>query len=205
MPAPSETSIANAALVLLGERRINSLEDNTKGARILRDRYDEVRDDVLRAHTWNFATKRAALAVNAVAPAWGFANAFDVPADFLRLIEIENRDSYPHQVEGRQIVTDHEGPLNILYTFKATVVIHFDPMFRQAFAAALAADVCEAFTGSNTKVEQCFALMDKKIKEARVPDGQEQSPQHVEASEYLDSREEQGFTRRIPTGGGSPL
>ena len=205
MAAPTETSIANAALTLLGERRISSLDDNTKAAKTLKDRYDEVRDDVLRAHPWNFATTRAALAKNATAPTWGFANAYDVPTDFLRLIEIDNPANHTYQVEGRQIVTDMGAPLNIIYTRQATVVVHYDPMFRQAFAAALAADVAEVFTGTTSKVEQLLGIMQEKIRTARVPDGQEPSPSEMIASEWLDAREPQGFARRIPTGPGTPL
>ena len=205
MPAPSETSIANAALVLLGERRISSIDENTKPAKTLKERYAEVRDDTLRAHPWNFATKRIGLAADAVAPVWGFDSAFTLPVDCLRLLEVENRQDIAYQVEGRKILTDHGAPLNIVYTRQVTVVIEMDVMFRQALAAALAADVAEAFTGSSTKVDQLLSIMTEKIRLARVPDGQEHPPREIEASEWLDAREETGFVRGVPTGPGTLL
>ncbi len=202
---PSETSIANAALTLLGERRVNSLDESSKTAKILKERFDEVRDEVLRGHPWNFATKRASLAANATSPEWGFDNAFDLPTDCLRVLELENPAKYPYRIEGRQIVTDLGTPLNLEYTSQITDPTMMDVMFRQAFAAALAADVAEAITGTTTKVEELIAIRNAKMKASKTPDGQEHSPRQIEASEWLDSREEVGFRRRIPSGEGTPL
>jgi hypothetical protein len=203
--SPSETSIANAALTLLGERRINSLDESSKTAKMLKERFDEVRDEVLRAYPWNFATKRAALAADAVAPSWGFDRAFTLPADCLRLLELENPARYEYRIEGRKIITDLGTPLNIEYTAQITDPVQMDVMFRQAFAAALAADVAEAMTGTSTKVQELHAIRDAKMKASKTPDGQEHSPRRIEASEWLDAREEIGFTRRVPTGEGTPL
>lgn len=203
--AVSETSIANSALVLLGQKRINSLEESSKTAILLKDRFDDVRDEVLRMHPWNFATKRASLAKSAVAPTWGFANSFELPADCLRLLEVENPAGYPYRVEGREIVTDLGAPLQIIYTAQITDPVEMDVLFRQAFAAALAADIAEAVTGTSTKVEEMIAIRDAKMRASKTPDGQENSPREIEASEWLDAREEVGFTRRVPTGEGTPL
>ncbi len=206
MPAPSETSIANGALVLLGERRINSLDDpNSKTAKILKDRFDEVRDDLLRVHPWNFATKRAGLPVDTTAPVWGFDHAYTLPVDCLRLLEVSNPGLMPYRIEGRKIVTDMDAPLNIEYTSRVTDATVMDVMFRQAFSASLAADVAEAITGTSSKVEQLNSIMREKIRLARVPDGQEPSPRQIESSVHLDAREMGGSVRTIPSGGGTPL
>jgi len=202
---PSETSIANAALVLLGERTINSLEESSKTARLLKERFDEVRDEELRRHPWNFATKRASLAADATAPLWGFDNAFTMPVDCLRVLELDNPARYPYRIEGRKIITDIGAPLNVEYTSQVTDPMQMDVMFRQSFAAALAADVAEAVTGSTTKVAAMIDIRDKKWKASRTPDGQEHSPRRIEASEWLDSREEAGYLNRVPTGEGTPL
>ena len=205
MATPSETSIANAALTLLGERRINSLDESSKSAKILKERFDEVRDEVLRSYPWNFATVRAQIAADAVAPSWGFDYAYTLPSDCLRLLEIENLSKYPYRIEGRKIITDHGSPLNVEYTSRVTDPQQMDVMFRQAFAAALGADVAEAITGTTAKVEELHAIRDAKMKASKTPDGQEHSPRQIQASEWLDSREEVGFVRRTPTGSGTPL
>lgn len=201
MPAPSETSIANAALTLLGERRVNSLDDASKTAKLLKDRFDDVRDDLLRAHSWNFATKRASLAVSATTPAFGYDNAYDLPSDYLRLISVSNTALLPYEVEGRQILTDLEAPLEIVYTRRVEDPVQMDPMFRQALAAALAVELAESITGTSTKVRELQILLRERTRMARVPDGQEPWPSEIEASEWLDSREETGLQRNPPSGG----
>jgi hypothetical protein len=206
MPAPSETSIANGALVLLGERRINSLDDpNSKTAKILKDRFDEVRDELLRQHPWNFATKRVALPANVTAPIWGFDHAYSLPEDCLRVLELSNPGLSPYRIEGRTIVTDIDAPINLEYTSRVTDATQMDVMFRQVLSAALAADVAEAITGTTTKVDQLEGIKRARLRSARTPDGQEPSPRRIESSEWLDAREISGPTRTVPSGGGTPL
>jgi hypothetical protein len=205
MPSPSETSIANAALTLLGERRINDLDENSKTANVLKERFDEVRDALLRRHPWSFATVRDELAANTTDPTWGYDFAYSLPADLLRLLEVENPGAWPYRVEGSKIVTDIAAPLRIVYTRCVTVVNEMDVLFRQALAADLASDVAEAITGDNNKIDQLAAIVNAKIREARNTNGQEGSPRMIESSEWLDSREETGPQRNIPSGPGVPL
>jgi len=205
MSTPSETSIANAALALLGERRINSLDESTKTARLMKETFDEVRDEVLRSYKWNFATKRATIAADAVAPAWGFDYAYTLPTDYLGGLEIDNPGKYPYRNEGGKVITDIGSPLNIEYTSKVTDPLQMDVMFRQSLAAALAAKLAEAITGTNTKVKELEFIRDSKMKASKTTDGQEHSPRRIESSGWLDSREEQGAVRRVPTGSGTPL
>lgn len=202
---PSETSIANAALILLGERRIDSLEDESKTAKLLKERFSEVRDDTLRAYPWSFATKRIELQPTVTAPVWKYDFAYALPGDCLRVIQIYNPTDDEYRIEGRQIVTNIAGPLQLEYTSRETDPSQMDVLFRNAFAAALALDVAEAITGTSSKVEQLRAAFKEKVRAARTPDSQEPSVRVIEASDWLDSRSEQGYQRRIPTGNGYPL
>ena len=201
----SETTIANAALTLLGERRINDLDENSKTANVLKERFDEVRDALLRRHPWNFATTRVKIAQDTAAPTWGFDNSYTLPSDLLRLLEVENPNHWPYRVEGRNIVTDLESPLQIAYTKQVTDTNDMDVLFRQALAAELAAEVAEAITGDDGKVRDMQAIVFGKIREARNTDGQEPSPRAIESSEWLDAREESGPQRGVPSGVGTPL
>lgn len=211
---PSETSIANAALVLLGERRINSLDEKTKTAKILSEKFADTRDELLRNHSWNFATRRASLAADSEAPVWGYANQFTLPDQCLRVLEVGNntattgyrrgeRQSYT--IEGRKVVTDIGAPLLIEYAIRVTDPIEMDVMFRQVLAAALARDCAEAITGSSEKYQEMSKLYVDKLRVAKGTDGQEPSPRRIEASEFLHSREESWLGRDIPTGTGTPL
>ncbi len=173
---PSETSIANGALVILGERRINDLDENTKSANLIQTRFDDVRDALLRSMTWLFATKRAQLAASPVSPAWGYTNSFPLPFDCLRVLEVDDRWGFGWRVESNAIVTNVEAPLSVTYVARIEDPIKMDSSFRHLFSAALALELAEAITGDSNKLEiaaQRFAVL---LKEARVTNGQDESP-----------------------------
>ncbi len=58
----SDTSITNRALRLLKANRITSLTDGSNNANAAKDVFVEVREELLRAHNWNFGRKWAELA-----------------------------------------------------------------------------------------------------------------------------------------------
>src|SRR3546814_8035552 len=45
-------------------------------------------DLVIRSHPWNCATKRVVLSPDAAAPAFGYANRFQMPGDWLRTLAV---------------------------------------------------------------------------------------------------------------------
>jgi hypothetical protein len=47
-----------------------------------------VRKAELRKRHWSFAIKRAALPALADAPTWGFGYAYQLPTDYLRLMQV---------------------------------------------------------------------------------------------------------------------
>lgn len=89
----SETSIVNEAMRLLKAQRIVSLSDGSNNANTANDVYVEVRDDLLRSHNWNFATKRQKLALSSTAPVFEFDNAFPLPSDWMRTVSVHDNDA----------------------------------------------------------------------------------------------------------------
>ena len=68
----SETEIANAALDKLGEPPLTSFDDESRGARLAKRTYADLRDALLREYPWNFAMHRAELAADEDGPEWGY-------------------------------------------------------------------------------------------------------------------------------------
>lgn len=150
----SKTEIFNLALQLLGANRIGIDTEPSVGGRACRDCYDILRDGELRKHPWTFAVKRAELAEESAAPDWGRAHAYQLPPDYLRLVE-----DYPECatldkdwiVEGRFIMSDDVSPLRVRYIARITDTSYYDACFVQAVAAKMAEWMCERLTQSNTK------------------------------------------------------
>lgn len=161
----SQVEIANRALTKLGAARIISFGDDNKQARSVNSMFNVVRDAELRAHLWSFTIKRDALAALSSTPSWGFEFEYQLPADCLRIIEINdiypgpNMDDYRNKstqayvIEGRKILTNDAAPLKIRYSSRVEDTSQWDATFVEAFACRLAAEMCEDLTQSNTKKE----------------------------------------------------
>jgi len=198
----SIVDIANYALNTLGATNITTLDENSKAARIINQRYGSVRDTVFRAHPWNCLLRRAELAKESTAPEFGYANQYALPTDpfCLRVLEFSNGTlSYPQDnmtsnsggpvfvIEGRKLLTD-EGIAKIKYVGRVTDPQQYEANLTETLAAKLAMEVAYALTGSNSIVQLTAGLYDQKLKEARFVDGTEGAPQRIEASEFIEAR-----------------
>lgn len=160
----SRVDICNLALLKLGSgAKITSLTDNTVPARALNNGYDLIRQAELRANYWAFALTRASLPANATPPTWGFKAQYPLPADYLRIVQVNQfylvpslldyntADASAFAIESGQILCDYSAPLNIRYVRNVTDEGTFDALFTVSFAARLAYETCEQITNSNTK------------------------------------------------------
>lgn len=184
----SKTEVANRALSKLGEERVSNIETtNTKAARTINTMYDIVRDAVMQSAPWNFAIKRASLAEDATAPAWGYDNRFSVPSDMLSLLSIYNDPDY--QIEAGYILTDEGAPLKIRYIYRAESEGTWSPMFIEAFAARLAYESCEAITESNTKKDGLLRDYNLALQAAYAADAIENPADSLPEDEWLEARD----------------
>lgn len=166
----SETSICNRALQRLGAKRIVSLTEGSVNSKACLAAYAARRDALLRKHRWNFAIDRATLAADAVAPAWGRANAFELPPTSLMPIP-----PYPEQnlndrdwvVEGKKILTNEQAPLYVRFIKQVTDPNEMDPIFREVLSADLAVELCEELTQSNTKKDRLEEDLKRELADAR--------------------------------------
>ncbi len=166
----SAITVINGALRKLGVSRIDSLSDSNEAARVANDTYASLRDAVLTDAPWDFATTRQELSANATAPIFGFDNAFDLPSAPFCLLprEIVNLISYQWRVEGRQIITSHEAPLQLIYTARITNADEFSPQFVEALSARLAAEWAEPLIKSAPVAETLIKFYNLKISAAKA-------------------------------------
>lgn len=161
----SNVEIANRALTKIGAKRIISLDDNTKEGREVKSMFVIVRDAELRAHNWRFSIKRASVAAQADAPAFGFQRQFRPPADCLKLLDVGDyypaadvtdyvgADTSEYAIENGFILTDYAAPLKLRYVARIEDPTLFDSLFVEAFACRLAMELAEPITQSTTKRE----------------------------------------------------
>lgn len=189
----SNVSIVNFALDRLGASPITDFGDGTPEANLATRHFAEIRDQLLREHVWNFALRRKSLAASAVAPLWGYARQFTIPADFLRLVEVQDGDVYDvkvesHATDGRVFVTDLPAPLMIAYIAQIEDANAMDPSFRRALSLRVALEWATKLTGTTAIVEQVAKEYDMAVREARTADGQEDTPSEFRVDTWIRAR-----------------
>jgi len=177
----SEVDIINSALNMIGGANIIARTEDSKPARITNQRYDYIRDAVLRAHPWNCAISRVEIAADADSPAFGFTNQFTLPTDpyCLRVLRLEYLD-VDFRVEGRKIHCD-EDTVKVIYIARVTDPNEYDQLLIEAIAARLAADCSYALVQSSTLTGTMYQLYESKLSEARFIDATEGTPGALES------------------------
>jgi len=179
----AQTRVANHALQKLGANLITSMDEDTREARTVKACYSILRDRELRAHSWNFSVKRAVLAPSATVPVFGFAKAFPLPADCLRVLppardvdwSVENIDGVSH------ILTNEGAVLNLRYVARITDEVAFDELFVDMLACKIAWHCCETITQSNQKKADVMEeYKDARAEARRINAFEQASPQEPE-------------------------
>jgi hypothetical protein len=198
----SETALVNSALVKLGEERITSLSsDTSRRAVIANQQYPIQRDFLLRKYRWNFAIGRQALAQLADAPAFGFTYQYTLPDDCIAFIGIydanQSRANYTatqiiHKIEAGEdatVLVCDESDVNAVYVRRVTNTRLFDSHFGEALAWLLAADLASYLSAGPENFRRCMARYKDVIKEAKTAQAFESTPEIIEGSEWVDSRD----------------
>lgn len=177
MSMATGVSICSNALLMLGAQTINDFNEPLDRAKLAANLYPTIRDDLLRTHPWNCTIKRALLAPDATPPAFGYANQFELPADFLRVLEVGQAGmQIDYLVEGRSILADATS-LQLRYVYLNEVENTWDASLVGLLTLAMACAMAYPITQSSAlqaAFEQKLAMA-KKV--ARAVDGQEDPPQ----------------------------
>ena len=182
----SSVSIANRALQHLGSKSIVSLTEDSKSARELNRAFADVRDREIEAHPWNFAKRRVKLPALSDAPVFGYTTAYQVPADCIK--PLRTIDSPEWSFEGGKILTDQKLELDLLYLAKVTDANLMNALFREVFALALAVDLAETFTQSQSKKEWLERLYTKEIRKAKRENAISNPAKKLPQTEWLTER-----------------
>ena len=196
---PSVVDICNEAMDLLGAATITALTENSKEARLCNRRFETVRDAVLRSHPWNTAIRRASLARDTDAPAFGFTYQYTLPTDpyCLRVLSFWNSNvdseiaAYDSQVmfkiEGRKVLSN-EGTCKITYLARVTDTEQYDSLLSSTIAHKLAAETAYAITGSTSVSQAMQQLYEVRLREARSIDAMEGVPDKLIADDFINIR-----------------
>ena len=194
----SKVALCNQACTKIGAARIISMDDASKQAKALNAIFDVKRDAELSAHPWTFATGRASLPASATAPDYGWSAAYPLPSDFLTLVEVgENYVMYQdprsfdieNTVDGLAILCNEASPLRIRYVKRIEVPGLFHPLFVEALACRLAAEIAEDVTQSTSKRELAWKEYGEAIRLAKRTNAIQRPPQPIPDAGWWLARE----------------
>ena len=180
----NKVSVANLALSNLGEAPIQNLTDNNARARIASSRIDDVIRSVLRMHDWNSAMKRIEL-TKSNDPLFGWNSTFELPADYLKVIEVWPVSRY--RVQGKEILSN-EASLNLLYIYEPTDINSLDVLLAESIALKLAVEMSETLTGKDGLKERMMQKYLMALQEARSANSKDKTPEHREESTFWNAR-----------------
>jgi hypothetical protein len=178
--------ICNSALVKIGGATITSLADATKEAQICNLQFGKLRDQVLEAYPWKFARSRASLALLVTPPAFGYANAFQLPADCLNPLKIEDND-IEYKIEGRKLLTDDRA-VNLEYTSQVVDPSLYTPGFAESLACRLAAELAYAISNNATLAQTMMAAYKATLSESRSINAKQGTSDPLSVGTWVNSR-----------------
>lgn len=174
----STISICNQALSKVGADRIVSLQDETAQAKLLNAIFDVKRDAELAARPWTFAIKREMIPASSTPPAFEWRYAYPLPSDYLALVQVGDSFTFydnssgefggqkTFEPEGGAILTNEASPLKIRYIQRITNSGLFPPLFVEALACRLAAEICEKLTQNLSKRDAAWKERQQALREA---------------------------------------
>lgn len=182
-------ALCSRALLKIGATAIASFDEGTAEAEVAANLYPPLRDALLSAHPWSFATGQASLPRLAAEPVADFANAFQLPSDFLRVLSAgtsgRGRGILYRIVENR-LHTDMDEVV-LTYVFRPDERT-FPPFFDQALIAALAAEFCLPLTESTSRAEYLAKIAEEQFRRAKTIDGQQAVPRAIEDFPLVEVR-----------------
>jgi len=195
----SEVAIANLALGWLGSNPINSFDENSISAQLMRDNYPFIRDAVIEERNWTFATDRHTSTV-ADNPEWGDGFSHPLPLDWISVYRVyrnvssraqENWIQADWRLEGGNVIAADD-TVYMWGTKRITDTAKFSPMFVQCLAARLAADLCMTITEDKAQQGMLWQLYGAKLKEAASRDGAQGRSDKIQSNSLLDARASYG-------------
>jgi hypothetical protein len=187
--AASAVQLCARALVKLGARPIASFDEDTMESQVCATLYPGLRDALLSAHPWSFATAQARLARLATQPVADFANAFQLPANFLRALSVGSGTrgrGAEYRIAERRLHCDLEAPI-LTYVFRPAES-EFPAFFDHTLVARLAAEFCLPLTESTSRAEALVKFAETELVRAKQIDAQQDAMPRIEDFALTEAR-----------------
>ena len=187
--ALNDIALASRALIRIGAAPITSFDDGTAQSEIAGALFAPVRDALLSAYAWSFATGQVALNALSTAPMADYDKAYQLPNDFLRALSAGSGTrgrGLNYRISRGALHTNSDNVI-LTYIFRPEEE-EFPPYFDQALIAKLSAEFVIPVTENTSRAEAAFRLAENEYKRARQIDAQQDTPNKIENFTLVDVR-----------------
>lgn len=188
--AVTQIDLINAGLVLIGAKKLSSVRDNTKAARLAAAMWEIVRNEIFDLPiNWNFATTRAELSALATAPAFSeYEYQYELPAACVRILAVvdESGDEieYPSRRElyvdtstspprEYDVFLTNQDEVFIKYIYLRTNVAGWPAYFAKLVYINLAILLCEPLRQDKQKKNQLLLMYEEAEMKAKAANASE--------------------------------
>lgn len=189
--ALNRIQLCTRALLKVGASPITSFDDTTAEAEVASLLYGITRDALLSGHPWSFASGQQNLTKLTQQPLADFDYAFQLPADFLRVLSVGAGGSgrgrgIAYRIHERRLHANADN-ITLTYVFRPDES-GFPPFFDQTLIARLAAEFCLPLTENTSRTEALTKAAEIEFARARTIDGQQQTPQSIDSFPLIEAR-----------------
>jgi len=197
--------IWNLALAMLNQRQINSVNELSRNAEILRNIWELVRVDFLADHFWVGAKRSVVLnKLDVESPTNRYTSVFHLPFDYLRMIRMVRQDARVFDPDERnpdvrydiensadhidQWLLANGDQVEIQYVADIRNVGHLTPKAQKALAYQLAVDVAPSFGKDPADLKLLIAMNQRQLQDAKTVSSTESTPKRRADTDLVRSR-----------------
>lgn len=184
----TQIGLISKALVLLGEKPLQSLTDQRYGATVGANLFDLIYENEISSNRWRFSCNKRALAQLLDSPLNEFQYAFQLPTDML--LPIGTYPSSYYEIYGDRLYTNNN-EVDLEYVFKPELA-KLPSYFAMLMTYALARDMVKPITESDNGVEVWEAKYSRQRDRAMYADAQGRPNKPITDSPFTDVRNFRG-------------
>lgn len=182
----TKIKMAANALLILGDRPIDSFEDNTAGAQAMANLYEVVYLDLVTSTPWSFCRKQRLLSKNTTPPVFdSYQYSYNLPSDFQQAIGLRSGNDYT-LYEGKKLYTN-DSAAELEYIIRPNEG-DLPGYFVKLVEDTLAARACMAVTDNASLLAQLKDEAFSQLLKARGLDAQADTNMAIRSSPFTEVR-----------------
>jgi hypothetical protein len=180
----SKISLLSKALILCGEKPLESLSDDRYGATVGSNLFEVIYEAEIQSNRWRFSMKKGALSRLVATPLNEWQYCYQLPTDMLLLVGMTCPQ--PYEIYGEHLYTDAT-TVEIEYQFKPTID-KLPAYFSLLMCYVLAKDCVVPITENEARIRVMESKYQVQRNRALFADAQSRPSRPIYSSPFTDVR-----------------